>query len=579
MSYIGRGLQAGAFRQLDDISSGFDGSDATHTMQVNSVDVTVGDVNQILLSLGGVVQKPGTDFTVASSVITFTTAPAANTSFFAILLGSDNGGTVTPTDASVTGGKLASDIAITTTGAANLNGGITMGGTTPTLTVGDAGAEDAKIVFDGNAQDFHIGLDDSADDLVIGVGSALGTTTAISITEDKAVTIGEAGIASSVAGIPFFSDTTNGSIYTHDVSGTDSTAQYNTAYGLNALDAITTSDMNTAVGYQAGSAVTTGDGNVLVGHQAGLAVTGAGAYNVCLGTQAGLAITTGVRNTMVGQAGYGFDTENDNLAIGHNALSGSVAGGEFNVAVGNFSLDAVTSGDNNVAIGYYAGTDLTGGGGVSGQNSLIGSYAGGDLTTGYQNVCVGHRAGYGAADSVGTNPITGARNILIGQYVNTTANNADHGIALGYAITVAANDFSFGKHTSVVTNDFDADADWSRSSDVRLKRNIEDTTLGLDFINDLRPVKFQWKPSNEVPEIMTAEYSEENKKNLDYISHGFIAQEVKEAIDKHGDQTFGGWHLDKTDNETQRVKKNMFVMPLIKAVQELSAKVKALEDA
>ena len=102
MSYIGRGLQSGAFRQLDDISSGFDGSDTTHTMQVNSTNVTVGDVNQILLSLGGVIQKPGTDFTVSSSTLTFTTAPAANTSFFAILLGSDNGGTVTPTDASVT---------------------------------------------------------------------------------------------------------------------------------------------------------------------------------------------------------------------------------------------------------------------------------------------------------------------------------------------------------------------------------------------------------------------------------------------------------------------------------------------
>jgi len=49
-----------------------------------------------------VIQKPGTDFTVSSSTLTFTTAPAANTSFFAVLLGSDNGGTVTPTDASVT---------------------------------------------------------------------------------------------------------------------------------------------------------------------------------------------------------------------------------------------------------------------------------------------------------------------------------------------------------------------------------------------------------------------------------------------------------------------------------------------
>jgi len=63
-------------------------------------------------------------------------------------------------------------------------GDIIMGGATPTLTIGDAGAEDAKIVFDGNAQDFYIGLDDSADDLVIGKGSALGTTPAISIDEN-----------------------------------------------------------------------------------------------------------------------------------------------------------------------------------------------------------------------------------------------------------------------------------------------------------------------------------------------------------------------------------------------------------
>ena len=107
MSYIGRDIRTGAFRQLDDISSGFDGSDTTHTMQVNSTNVSVGDVNQILLSLGGVIQKPGTDFTVSGSTLTFTTAPAANTSFFAILLGSDNGGTVTPTDGSVTSSKLA----------------------------------------------------------------------------------------------------------------------------------------------------------------------------------------------------------------------------------------------------------------------------------------------------------------------------------------------------------------------------------------------------------------------------------------------------------------------------------------
>ena len=55
------------------------------------------------------------------------------------------------------------------------------------LTIGDASAVDTKVVFDGNAQDFYVGLDDSADDLVIGVGSTVGTTPAISVTEDQDV--------------------------------------------------------------------------------------------------------------------------------------------------------------------------------------------------------------------------------------------------------------------------------------------------------------------------------------------------------------------------------------------------------
>ena len=84
---------------------------------------------------------------------------------------------------------------LTTTAATVFNGGFasnaasSIGGTTPTLTIGDAGAEDAKIVFDGNAQDYHIGLDDSVDDLIIGKGSALGTTPAITINEDLQTTI------------------------------------------------------------------------------------------------------------------------------------------------------------------------------------------------------------------------------------------------------------------------------------------------------------------------------------------------------------------------------------------------------
>ena len=55
-----------------------------------------------------------------------------------------------------------------------------------------------KIVFDGNAQDYYVGLDDSADDLLIGLGSAVGTTPAISIDEkNQTVSFSKAALGST----------------------------------------------------------------------------------------------------------------------------------------------------------------------------------------------------------------------------------------------------------------------------------------------------------------------------------------------------------------------------------------------
>jgi hypothetical protein len=78
-------------------------------------------------------------------------------------------------------------------------GTIQIDGSTPKLTIGNATAEDATILFDGNAQDFYIALDDSADDLLIGLGSTVGTTPAISINEDRDVTISDGAIDFDVA--------------------------------------------------------------------------------------------------------------------------------------------------------------------------------------------------------------------------------------------------------------------------------------------------------------------------------------------------------------------------------------------
>ena len=69
----------------------------------------------------------------------------------------------------------------TFTGAKTFSSDVVISGTTPQLTIGDAGAEDTFLVFDGNAADYRIGIDDGTDTLEIGKGSAHGTTAVIKI--------------------------------------------------------------------------------------------------------------------------------------------------------------------------------------------------------------------------------------------------------------------------------------------------------------------------------------------------------------------------------------------------------------
>ena len=87
MAYIGPAPNPGQNREVDDISSGFNGGTASFTLQVNGQNVSPGSANAIIVSLGGIIQNPGTDYSVAASTITFTTNPASGLSFFGLVLG------------------------------------------------------------------------------------------------------------------------------------------------------------------------------------------------------------------------------------------------------------------------------------------------------------------------------------------------------------------------------------------------------------------------------------------------------------------------------------------------------------
>ena len=151
------------------------------------------------------------------------------------------------------------------------------------------------------------------------------------------------------------------------------------------------------------------------------------------------------------------------------------------------------------------------------------------------------------------------------------------GIVLGYNVAGQEDyHFTFGNGGSHrVYNAFNSNASWTRSSDERKKTNIADSTLGLDFINELRPVTFNWKDSRDTPKTFVSYNADKNEMDTDITMHGMLAQDVKAALDKAGVDTFGGWAEEK--DGSQSISQEMFVHPIIKAIQELSAEVKELK--
>lgn len=122
------------------------------------------------------------------------------------------------------------------------------------------------------------------------------------------------------------------------------------------------------------------------------------------------------------------------------------------------------------------------------------------------------------------------------------------------------------------------------SSDQRQKTDIIDSDLGLDFICNLRPVKYKKTEAGVTEVISNPESKMDMNPTVVWRSglrnhYGLIAQEVKQALDIAGvgDQA-SIWSLaDKTDPDSkQALNYEEFISPLIKAVQQLNAKVEQL---
>ena len=76
MPYLGRPVtNAGQFEIIDDISSGFDGSDVSFTLQVGGTDI-LPDASNVTIVLDGVVQIPSSAYSITGSTLNFSEAPA-----------------------------------------------------------------------------------------------------------------------------------------------------------------------------------------------------------------------------------------------------------------------------------------------------------------------------------------------------------------------------------------------------------------------------------------------------------------------------------------------------------------------
>jgi hypothetical protein len=242
-----------------------------------------------------------------------------------------------------------------------------------------------------------------------------------------------------------------------------------------------------------------------------------------------------------------------------HALGGSVAGGEYNTGVGNYTLTALTSGDSNTAVGYYAAASVT----TATETCCFGESAGSAITTGVANICIGQNSG-----AHGVSCTTGSNNIFIGEKISAGTNSNDNQIVIG-----SEGSTGKGSNTGFINANggsiFKGDngSTWATTSDRRIKKNIVDNNIGLEAINKIQVRNFEYRTLEEITDFDNPESAVVKKEGTQL---GAIAQEIEEILPDLITETNQGVKTLNADNLTWY---------LINAVKELSAKVKALEEA
>jgi len=317
-------------------------------------------------------------------------------------------------------------------------------------------------------------------------------------------------------------------------------------------------------------------------------------------------LTFKVSSSLVGFTGCSGKT---NVSFGYGALSNPLAG-TGNVAIGSQALRINSNTNNNTAVGYAALGNNTSGM----DNTASGNCALYNNSSGMRNTANGLFALYSNKASYNTavgyfalqSNTTGNANTALGQHALQSNVAGSSNTAVGYGadvigssltnITVIGNGAKVSGSNQVVIGNSSIThiggyVAWTSISDGRTKKNIRPEVPGLTFINRLQPVMYNFD-LDAIDELLKSEDPEINhfrdsvlmarspeEKEMDakakenkekQVYSGFIAQDVEAAAQSVG-YDFSG--VDAPENGGKGpygLRYAEFVVPLVKAVQELS---------
>jgi Chaperone of endosialidase len=338
----------------------------------------------------------------------------------------------------------------------------------------------------------------------------------------------------------------------------------NTALGYQALN-VNTGGYCTAVGYQA-LVSSQYDYHTAVGYQALYSQTGGSASgNTAVGYRAGYSSTNSTGCTYIGRASGFSQRGGSNTAVGYQTSGATYSLGTSYSATGNTYIGTQSGANNqtggfNAGLGYLSLNTIT----VASGNTAIGYYALG----GFNDTVNGNTTNTGVGYSAGSSLSSGVNNTLIGNNAQPSSTTVSNEITLGNS-SIATLRCQVTSITAL--------------SDARDKYNVEDLPVGLDFINSLKARRFKWDRrdayfddvhTEDGPPTRVAVTKDGSRKSDDW-NEGFIAQEVDEAAIAAG----ADWMkiVYKSNPERLEMAPGKLIPVLVKAIQELTARLEALE--